>query len=117
VGAELTSQDREGIDKPLAAGIPRQAAKSLISHNLIQQARVPFPGGHRWDIFHYPKAFQVSGDFGFFDQTDNGGTKYTQLALNPDNPSQSNGLIFRITDEHYTNRLLKNYFNQAVFPL
>jgi hypothetical protein len=61
----------------------------------------PFPVGPNGIFSLTPITFQVSGDFGFFDQTNNGGTKYTQLALNPDNPSQANGLIFKIADDHY----------------
>jgi hypothetical protein len=61
----------------------------------------PFPVGPNGIFSLTPITFQVSGDFGFFDQTNHAGTKYTQLALNPDNPSQSNGLIFKIADDHY----------------
>jgi hypothetical protein len=43
-----------------------------------------------------PIAITATGEFGFYDLTNNlgAGTKYTQLSLNSGSPSQSNGLIF-----------------------
>ena len=61
----------------------------------------PFPVGPDGIFSIGPKQLQPTGDFGFFDQTNYGGTKYTQLALNSDNPAQSNGLIFKISDDHF----------------
>jgi hypothetical protein len=45
--------------------------------------------------------YNTTGTVGFFDNTSGGGIKYTELALNSGGLGQSNGLIFKISDNHY----------------
>jgi hypothetical protein len=71
------------------------------SPNTLVKLGTPFPVGADGIFSPAPIAFQASSDIGFFDQTSGGGTKYTQLALNPGHPAQSNGLIFKIADDHF----------------
>jgi hypothetical protein len=54
-------------------------------------------------ITDWPNGLSSNAQFGFFDDTtaSGGDIKYTQLALNSGNLSQSNGLIFQISANHY----------------
>lgn len=61
----------------------------------------PYSGAN--GIFAIAIGRNIPLTFGFADivPDDGAGTKYTQLALNPGGPSQSNGLIFQISPTHF----------------
>jgi hypothetical protein len=62
---------------------------------------VPFPAGVDGIFAIAPIEFQVAGNLGFFDETNNGVVNYIQSVAGPGNSGKSGGLIFQIADNHY----------------